>query len=487
MEKVVHTWLKSLVVYFHPKTHTELLDHAAEQILNTLVRLGHAVQEQPDANTDVILTTHQFGDVLGWRKSLMFTSRIKFKLAHTPRTITLTQISPADFDEMISHFTAALSRTPQRRSDFEFEGLASTAPEVLIEQGKRGGPILSLIRLIQAQLKCIRVLLLVGEERPKRVYHFDLVGAHPFTEAEIGEKKFYEDIVYRMTTYESTFEVTKHQVVDPKIPAEQWQNLSTVAAMKQAGIEMGKRSFFTDMLRINDLVPVPVLNDALADQYSEGCFATWEPEISALIATVTGSARPVDKGNITSNDLAAIIDVAPDKKGALVRQVQDSENISPSSEAVELIQMDAALPKINLGEEWPSPGEVPVVRSKLHGHRGVSSFNPELIEYVPMDEPFFHYLVSCATEAQAIGIKAAFGRTECLLNPDDPRLVAFTVLPGHGVLIVEKWVSGKEPFQLIWELMDQKYLVIDNLVPQGPLTYKPNPVGQMVLVEEGKK
>ena len=59
-----------------------------------------------------------------------------------------------------------------------------------------------------------------------------------------------------------------------EIPAEVWENLSTVAAMKQAGIEMGTRSFFTDMLRIVDLVPVPVLNDALADQYSEGCFAT---------------------------------------------------------------------------------------------------------------------------------------------------------------------------------------------------------------------
>jgi hypothetical protein len=194
----------------------------------------------------------------------------------------------------------------------------------------------------------------------------------------------------------------------------------------------------------------------------------------------------VDKGNITSNDLAAIVGVAPDGMGALVRHVEEGENISPSSEAVELIQMDQALPKVNLGEGWPVPGEVPVVRSKLHGHRGVKSFDPNLVEYVPLDAPYYHYLVSCATEAQARGIKAAFGRTECLLNPDDPRQVAFTVLPGHGVVIVEKWVAGKEPFQLIWEYMDQDSLVIDNLVPQGPMTYHPDTEGQMYLVEEGR-
>lgn len=483
---MVHTWLKPLNVYYHPGNTSGLLDHAVEHTLGTLARLGHTVQEEPDERTDVILTTQQFKDVLGWRKSLFFTGRIKFKLPQTPRTITLTQILPDDLKAMIDHFKQALSRHPHRREDFEFEGLAPTAPDVLIEQGLRGGPILSLIRLIQAQLKCIRILLFVGEERPERVYHFDLVGAHPTTDAGIGEQAFFEDIVQRMATYESTYEITQHQVVAPDIPGPVWENLGTVTAMKRAGIEMGTRSFFTDMLRIVDLVPVPMLNDAIADQYSEGCFATWEPEIPTLVATVTGSARPVDKGNITANDLAAIVGVAPNGMGALVRHVEGGENISPSSEAVELIQMDGALPKINLGEGWQVSGEVPVVRSKLHGHRGVKSFDPNLVEYVPLDAPYYHYLVSCATEAQARGITAAFGRTECLLDPDDPRKLAFTVLPGHGVVIVEKWVMGKEPFQLIWEYMDQGYLVIDNLVPQGPMGYRLESDGKMQLVEEGR-
>ena len=117
--------------------------------------------------------------------------------------------------------------------------------------------------------------------------------------------------------------------------------------------------------------------------------------------------------------------------------------------------------------------EVPVARSKLHGHRGVKSYDPRYVEHVFLNEPYYQYPVSCSTEAQARAIKVAFSRSEALLKPDDPRQVVFTVLPGHGIVIVEKWVTGKNPFQIIWEYMDKGYLQIDNLVPQGALTFTP--------------
>jgi hypothetical protein len=124
---------------------------------------------------------------------------------------------------------------------------------------------------------------------------------------------------------------------------------------------------------------------------------------------------------------------------------------------------------------------VPVVRSKLHGHRGISAYNPHRVEYVPLDQPYYDYLVSCATDAQAEGIKEAFSRSETLKNPDDPRQVAYTVLPGHGVVMAEKWVPGKAPFQVIWEYMDAGYLETDSHVPQGPMTYGPDADGRMAL------
>jgi hypothetical protein len=103
------------------------------------------------------------------------------------------------------------------------------------------------------------------------------------------------------------------------------------------------------------------------------------------------------------------------------------------------------------------------------------------VEYVPLDPPCYLYLVSCATDAQARAIKAAFARSEALQNRDDPRQVAFTVLPGHGVVIVEKWVAGAAPFRVLWEYMDAGYLQVDNRIPQGPMGYIPGPDGRMVL------
>jgi hypothetical protein len=96
---------------------------------------------------------------------------------------------------------------------------------------------------------------------------------------------------------------------------------------------------------------------------------------------------------------------------------------------------------------------------------------------VPLDRPYYHYLVSCATEAQARGIRAAFGRSQALHNPADPREVVFTVLPGHGVVIAEKWVPGTSPFQTIWEYMDAGHIAIANHVPQGPLEFVPDADG----------
>ncbi len=482
MKKETHNWLMPINISYHPGTKTPLLEDTAAEILAAFTAMGHTVQQQPDDKTTVLLTTARFGDLLSWRNALMFTGRIKFKLSHAPSTVTLVQITPQELEDILAHFEQALAKEPFNREEFEFDGLAQTAPDVLVEQGRRGGPMLSLIRLIQAQLKCIRILLLVGEDTPERVYHFDLVGAHPFTEMSEDKEEFYRDIVLRTVTYESTYEVTKHQVIDDLIPAETWEELSSVEAMQVAGQEMGKRKFFTDMLRIVDLVPVPALSDAIADQYSEGCFATWDPYISALIATVTGSARPVDKGNISPNDLAVIVGIRPDGLGAQVRHVEGGENISPSSEAVEMMDMDLVLPKVGVDG---LPGALPVVRSKLHGHRGVSAYNPEMIEFVPLDPPYYNYLVSCATEAQARAIKSAFGRAESLRNPDDPRKVAFTVLPGHGIVITEKWQPDKKPFQVIWEYMDDGFLEIDRLVPQGPIQYHMNGRGMMELKEGG--
>ena len=75
----------------------------------------------------------------------------------------------------------------------------------------------------------------------------------------------------------------------------------------------------------------------------------------------------------------------------------------------------------------------------------------------------------------------ALAASAALRHPDDPRQVVFTVLPGHGIIVVEKWVAGKAPFQVIWEHMDAGALAVEPRVPQGPLGYGLRPDGRMGL------
>jgi hypothetical protein len=239
--------------------------------------------------------------------------------------------------------------------------------------------------------------------------------------------------------------------------------------MTRASQELGKRDFFTEMIQVSQLAEIPGFSEAIASQYSEGCFATWDPQVNGLLTTITGSARPVRKENITDKDLAVIVGIKPEHDGALIKKVEGHPNHPPSSEAVEMIGMDLQLPRITL----KSGSQVPVIRSKLHGHRGIQSYDPERAEYVTLPESYLHYPVSCSTDAQYRAVQHAFSGSTALRNPDDPRQIVFTVLPGHGLVIVEKWVEGKQAFQAIWEAMDRKDIQITNEIPQGPFHFEP--------------
>jgi hypothetical protein len=189
----------------------------------------------------------------------------------------------------------------------------------------------------------------------------------------------------------------------------------------------------------------------------------------------------VRKENITDKDLAVIVGIKPGRDGALIRKVEGHPNHSPSSEAVEMIGMDLQLPRIML----PNGARAPVIRSKLHGHRGVRAFDMTRVEYVPLPESYLYYPVSCSTDAQYRAVQEAFSRASALQNPQDSRRLVFTVLPGHGVVIVEKWVDGKAPFQFIWEAMDSKDIEITNHIPQGPFTFETE--GQRCKISENAK
>ncbi|MGW8250723.1 MAG: hypothetical protein ACWGO1_08785, partial [Anaerolineales bacterium] len=221
----VHSWLQPMrIVYIPGVAPSKLADSTAREILKHFQRQGHQVQELPDSNTTILLTTAPYGEPLSWRNSLQLVARARYRLDHNPLVFTLVHIQPDELSRMLTHFERALAKDSIDRTDFDFPGLAQNSARVLYEQGRRGGPILALERLVQAQSMCLNILLLVGGKEPIGVYHFDLVGAYPYSRAD-DDELFYRDIVLRMTTRASAHEINAHISQGDPLPKAEWERL----------------------------------------------------------------------------------------------------------------------------------------------------------------------------------------------------------------------------------------------------------------------
>jgi len=461
---------------------TPLLDEVLAGVERALRARGHEWTHDPDDRTDAFVTTARLHEPVSWRHSPLFTGRKRYGLAAKPATYTFVQASEAQLHELVQRFERALAKDPPDPADFDLPGLSTNAWQVLCDQGSRGGAMMCIGRLLQAQSKSLRVVMVVGERTADAAYLFDLAGAYPRIEADC-EGGLCGDLALRIATHLSTREVTAHQVEGEPFSRAQWQASEGRLAMLRASRELGARAFFTKMVRIADLVDVPAITGAVAQQYSEGCFGTWDPVLQAQVVTVTGSQHPVVKASLQEDDLAVITGVLPCGSGARVRAVEGLRNDPPSSEAVEFASIDEQLPRVRPPASFGIDGEATVVRSKLHGHRGVNSYDPRTVEYVPLGAPFFRYLVSCSTEAQAHGVTAAFARSQALHDPADPRTVVFTILPGHGLLMVERWVPGTRPFDVLLAAMASGQIELSQGVPQGRMHYTPS--GDRMVLQLG--
>lgn len=466
-----HEWVRPVELAAVQGPSTPLLADVLGGVRRAALARGCTWTDTPSDTTDAFVTTARLHEPLSWRHSPLFVGRKRFGLTHKPANYAFVQVPEAELRTLLQRLEHALMRPEPTAADFDLPGLSDNGWQVLADQGARGGAMMSLGRLLQAQTKSLRVVMVVGDERPVAAHLFDLAGAFPRIDARDLDR-FHDELLLRIATHLSTREITNHRVDAEPIPASTWQASEIPAAMLRVSRELGTRRFFTRMVRIADLVDVPALTDAVAKQYSEGCFGTHEPLISAQVVTVTGSDNPVEKAGIGEHDLAVIQGARRDGTGVLVRNVEGLRNDPPSSEAVEFELIDQALPRVQPHPSFGIEHDVPVVRSKLHGHRGVVAYDPRRVEYVALDEPFFHYLVSCSTEAQAHGIAAAFARSVALRDPEDQRTVVFTVLPGHGLMMVEKWVPGTRPFDELLRAMDAGDVEIADGVPQGPMAYR---------------
>lgn len=472
----LHAWVHPITLAYLPAR----LNPALEQILNTLLDWFRendcVVQSEPSNQTDLMLTTAEADQPVDRNEALLFNAKRRFGLSRRPQVLTAAAISQARRQAWLDHFAALAKQPESEAQEHRYPGLGPQAVEVLLEQARRGGPEVALGRLLQGQVKSHRVMAVVHDDdhRPLFTVHYDLAGAHPTTDAA-DPRRFAEEAGRRIMTMLCTDEVANHTLLPDALPREVWDRLTSPEAMIRAGATFTQYGFFTTPVSVEKILGYRGIGEAIAAQYSEGCYAVYEPTISALVTTASGSSRLVDKRRITRDEQAVVVGVKPGRDGALVRPVEGMSPILPSVEAVEMMSIYEAL-----SDHAHGGGELkerlPAGRAILHGHLGVESYDPARVESVFLDPPYYYYPVSCGTGALAEGTAAAFARSAALRNPSDPRSVIFLEQPGHGVVIVEKWVGGRSPFETIHQCLAKGYLKMTFDVPQGPV-YWENAVG----------
>ena len=471
----LHPWIRPISIAYMPGDSTPALELASSALLDWLRDAGCTVTQLPDSSTDLIMTTRRFGDNVSREQALFFNAKRQYRLSQRPQVLTMVDVPELEYQALVKHFTEVAQLPEEEAGRIQYSGLGPQAADIISHQARRGGPDLAIARLLQGQMLSIRVMALRTQAgRPYRAMHMDLAGAHPVTDATDLEV-FAEDAGARVLTAVCATEVNHHSFVDDPVPAKLWESLSSPDAMIRAGSMFTQFGFFTTPLYIEKLLGYRGISDAISAQFSEGCYAVFEPDIPGLLTTATGSSRLVDKRSISRLDQAVVVGTRPDHEGAMVRPVTGMDRVVPSVEAVEMMGLCERVPKHSHLNSHGLPVTVPNVRAILHGHLGVAAFDADKVEAVMLDPLYYTQLVSCGTGALAEGTATAFARSQSLKDLGDPRRVIFLEQPGHGVMVVEKWpaqADGSRPFETIHEYLSSGVLQMTLDIAQGPVHWE---------------
>ncbi len=465
----LHDWLQPVTICFVAGASNARLARVTSQLADWFTDNGHHVQAEPDATTDLLITTMPGAIAIDRDGALLLNGKRRFKLPHRPQVLTFVDLTTAQFVERQGYIDALRDLPYEAAKTVEIPGLGAHGSEVIHQQLQRHD-LVGMARILQGQAISIRIMGLIGDaDWPDYGLHIDLAGAYakiPFH----NPTDFIENLGGRIATFLNTVDVKDHIYLDEQLAAARWNTSETPNDLVRAGKTFTEYGFFTDPVDVVKLLGFRGLGDAIAAQYSEGCYATYDPDLGGLVTTATGSAKFVDKRAIKRSDTTLITGVKAGRMGALVQSIEGREQIAPSVEAVELFGVCE-----HAGTEQTAAGVMrPKVRSLLHGHVGVASYDAAHVECVVLDKSFYAYPVSCGTNILANATAAAFAAAEALEDTNDPRTVIFVEQPCHGIVVVERWVAGKRPFQEIEEALTNGWLVMQSHVPQSLSEY-PDP------------
>src|SRR5216683_4227081 len=180
----VHSWTHPISIAYMPGDNTAALDLASSALLDWMRDAGCTVTELPNNDTDLIITTRRFGDMVTREEALFFNAKRQFRLSTRPQVLTLVDVPEPEYQSLAAHFTAVAQLPEDEASRNQYSGLGPQAADIISHQARRGGPDLAFARLMQGQVLSIRVMALRTQAgRPYRAMHFDLAGAHPVTDA----------------------------------------------------------------------------------------------------------------------------------------------------------------------------------------------------------------------------------------------------------------------------------------------------------------
>jgi hypothetical protein len=472
-----HDWVRPVNIAVIPAELVGRVAWVYPRLLAWFQEQGHIVQNTPTDETDVIITTAVVDHPIDREASLFMQGKRRFNLRHRPHILTLVDVPLVDFKKYLHDMTVLATRSVEQAKELQFIGLGPEAAEVLHSQAQRE-PLVAFGRYLQSQAKSMRVQAFVGDsEIPSMTLHFDLAGSHAVTDFT-NEAEFIDELGKRLVTALCTRDINQHIILEDGISARVWRELQSADAMLKVGEQFTKYNFFTDPVSVVKLLGFRGVGETISAHYSEGCYATYEPRISSLLTTATGSARFVDKRSIQRDEIALVAGIKPDKTGAYVMPVEDKITVVPSVEAVELFGICEASGRqtITLPE---GEFQVPMARSVVHGHVGVDSYDPTLVEHVELSDTFTIYPVSCGTDVLARETAKAFASSQALKDPTDPRQVVFLEQPCHGVLVVEKWQVDKPPFAVLEAILSSGALKMTKQVPQGEFAWEQHD-GRMV-------
>ncbi len=474
-ESTLHPWAAPISLAYLPRALTPALSAVIDAVFSWLREAGCTITSEPDQSTDLIVTTARYGENVSRDEALLFHAKRRYRLSRRPQILTVVDIPETDYQAWTAHFTRLATLPEEEAIQDRYDGLGAQAAEVIAHQARRGGPVLAISRLLQAQMLSIRLMAVRTDKgRPYRALHFDLAGARPVSDAT-DLAAFGAEAGARIIAAVCAREVNSHVIETETVPAEVWAQLEGPDAMVRAGATFTEYGFFTTPFYIEKILGYRGISDAISAQFSEGCYAVYEPDIPGMLTTATGSSRLVDKRAITRRDQAVVTGIKPMRDGAIVRPVEGMESVVPSVEAVELMGLCQAVPSHVRLNRNGARVSVPNARAILHGHLGVESFDPRYVEAVMLDPLFYTQLVSCGTGALANGTAAAFASSEALSSLDDPRRVVFLEQPGHGVLVVEKWLPDEQagqPFDLIHQALQAGHLRMSYDIAQGPVQWE---------------